>query len=347
MASPQTGTQGSTRRAASRRGARLRSVATMSELERAIRDQPRELRRLAGLELPTRVRHLAARERIWLVGTGTSLHAAELGTAMLARAGIDARAASSLEFARWTRVRKSDAVIVVTHTGETAYARASRQRALDVGAETLSITGDAVGWPEAIETGRRERSQTYTRSYTSALAVLALVAEALGADGLGAAAVLAAAEATEAILEEPRLDRVPEPRRLLVLTGLGPGAVTAREGALKLREAARLPAEGYDGEFLLHGSAVPLGADDALIVLAAERDADGFLTRLASAARGANVPVWQLEQPQPADELMAQIPLIARLQLLALRRAEAAGHDPDEVITGSWADEHLWATGAA
>src|SRR3954465_11461008 len=37
---------------------------------------------------------------------------------------------------------------------------------------------------------------------------------------------------------------LPDARRLIVLAGLGPNAVTAREGALKLREAARLPAEG-------------------------------------------------------------------------------------------------------
>jgi hypothetical protein len=43
---------------------------------------------------------------------------------------------------------------------------------------------------------------------------------------------------------------------------------------------------------------------------------------------------------------MAQIPLTARLQLLALRRAEAGGHDPDTVITGGWDDESLWAFGA-
>ena len=43
---------------------------------------------------------------------------------------------------------------------------------------------------------------------------------------------------------------------------------------------------------------------------------------------------------------MAQIPLTARLQLLALRRAEAAGQDPDTVILSPWDDEQLWETGA-
>ena len=178
------------------------------------------------------------------------------------------------------------------------------------------------------------------------LAVLALIAGELGAEGLGPDAVMAAADATEAVIGDPGLDGVPEPTRLLVLTGSGAGSVTAREGALKLREAARLPAEGFDAEFLLHGSAVPLTGDDALIVLGSGRDGDEFLGQLANAARAEGLPVCEIDQPQPADELMAQIPLTARLQLLALRRAEAGGHDPDRVITGHWEDEQLWATGA-
>jgi glucosamine--fructose-6-phosphate aminotransferase (isomerizing) len=72
----------------------------LSELEAAIHAQPDELRRLAGLELPRAAKRLAAGERLWLVGTGTSWHAAELGAAMFARAGIDARFATSSEFAR-------------------------------------------------------------------------------------------------------------------------------------------------------------------------------------------------------------------------------------------------------
>ncbi len=214
----------------------------MTELEVAIRAQPDELRRLAGLELPSAAKRLAAGERLWLVGTGTSWHAAELGAAMFARAGVDARFATSSEFARGAPLRAGDGVIVISHTGETAYARAARQRALDLGSPTVSITATGVGWPEAIETGERERSETYTRSYTSALAVLALIAGELGAEGLGPEALVAAADATAVALEAP--SDFPEPARLTVLAGLGPTAVTAREGALKLREAARLPSRG-------------------------------------------------------------------------------------------------------
>ena len=308
----------------------------MTELERAIRAQPHELRRLAGLELPAHANRLAAGERIWLVGTGTSLHAAELGAAMMARAGIDARFASSLEFAKRSPLRAGDGVIVLSHTGETAYARAARARALKLGAETLSLTAIGVGWAEAVEVTEKERSETYTRSYTGALAVLALIAGELGAEGLAPEAIVAAADAAEAALAEPALDGVPEPERLLVIAGAG---------ALKLREAARLAAEGYDAEYLLHGSAVPLDERDALVLVGP--DEDGLLHELGKAAEAEGVAVERVcEVAEASDELMAQIPLTIRLQLLALRRAEQGGHDPDTVISGAWAAEALWNAGA-
>jgi len=314
----------------------------LTELEAEIRAQPDALRRIAGLELREQTTRLAAGEHVWIVGTGSSWHAAELGAAMFARAGIDARAATSNDFALRAPLRAGDGVIVLSHTGTTAYAKASRQRALDLGAETLSITGDGVGWPEAIETGPRERAETYTRSYTTALAVLALLAGELGAEGLGPEAVVEAADAVERALEAEL--EVPDDRRLIVLAGLGPYAVTAREGALKLREAARLPAEGFDAEYLLHGNAVPL--NDADVLIAVGSDPDGFVSRLAAAARAEGVPTVELDGPTRDDELTAQIPLTVPLQLLALRRAVARDQDPDKVIVGSWGDDELWATGA-
>ena len=321
-------------------------IGRVTELERAIRAQPDELRRLAGLELPPHANRLAAGERLWLVGTGTSLHAAELGAAMMARAGIDARFASSLDFARRAPLRAGEGVIVISHTGETAYARAARARALDLGAETLSLTATGVGWPEAIEVTEKERSETYTRSYTGALAVLALIAGELGAEGLGPEVVVETAAAAEAALAEPGLDEAPEPERLLVIAGAGAEAVTAREGALKLREAARVVAEGYDAEYLLHGSAVPLGERDGLVLLESGAGEGPLLPELARAANAEGVRTVVHREETLADPLMVQIPLTVRLQLLALRRAEAGGHDPDTVITGAWAAESLWSAGS-
>jgi hypothetical protein len=70
------------------------------------------------------------------------------------------------------------------------------------------------------------------------------------------------------------------------------------------------------------------------------------MTSLATAAEGAGVPVTRLDEPAALPSVLGQIPLTARLQLLALRIAEERGQDPDTVITGPWADADLWSIGA-
>ena len=54
-------------------------AAQPTELERAIGSQPAELRRLLGVPIQhDMIERLRQAHRIWLVGTGTSQHAAEL-----------------------------------------------------------------------------------------------------------------------------------------------------------------------------------------------------------------------------------------------------------------------------
>ncbi len=130
-----------------------------------------------------------------------------------------------------------------------------------------------------------------------------------------------------------------------MFTGEGPSAVTAREAALKVREASRFPAEGYDVEYLLHGHAVPLSGQDRLVVLTPP-DTDGLVAGVAAAAEAAGVPVSRIHEPADLPPVLAQIPLVVRLQLLALRFARERGYDPDVAIEGPWADERLWAIGS-
>ena len=60
---------------------------------------------------------------------------------------------------------------------------------------------------------------------------------------------------------------VKPPARLLEFAGVGINAWTAAEGALKIRETALVATEGLACESILHGPAVALGADDALVCL--------------------------------------------------------------------------------
>jgi glutamine---fructose-6-phosphate transaminase (isomerizing) len=136
------------------------------------------------------------------------------------------------------------------------------------------------------------------------------------------------------------------PSRLTVLFGAGPAAVTAREGALKLREASRVLAEGFESEYLLHGSAVPLTSDDQLIALDPTGDPSGLTAALADAAEREGIPVARVDPPTDLHPLLAQLPLTVHFQALASRWADRQAIDPDRVIVGAWADPSLWSLGA-
>jgi glucosamine--fructose-6-phosphate aminotransferase (isomerizing) len=329
----------------------MSSQPGVTNLERQIRSQPQELERLLRSPQTKEQVHVAAEglhraRRIWVVGTGTSQHAAALGAGMFQEAGRAAHAVSAMQFVRWAPiVGPQDGVVIITHTGETAYALSAHSLAFEAGLDVVVLSRRGSGFPHVIETVDKETSETYTVSYTAAVLVLAMVAGEMGADSLTDAALGAVPPAVAAVLADPGIDAVPTPSRLLVIAGAGPASVTAREGALKVREASRLLAEGYDPEYLLHGSAVPLTADDRLVTLGPP-DADGFMDALASAAGAAGLGVSRLEETADLPPVLAQIPLTVRLQLLALRIAAERGQDPDVVITGPWADEGLWRIGA-
>ncbi|HVH52770.1 MAG TPA: hypothetical protein VNA32_01405, partial [Actinomycetota bacterium] len=74
-------------------------------------------------------------------------------------------------------------------------------------------------------------------------------------------------------------------------------------------------------------------------------DTNGLVRAVGDAAEREGVRVTALSEPADLPPLLAQIPLTVRLQILALRFAEARGQNPDRVITGAWDDPGLWAIG--
>lgn len=324
--------------------------ADVTSLENQIRSQPAEIERMLSSSSVREQVHMASEglhraRRLWVIGTGTSLHAAELGAAMLMEAGRAATVVPAMSFVTQAPViGPKDGVIVITHTGETSYALAARALAFTGGLDTVTITKRGTDFSRAIETVPAETSETYTVSYTTALVALALIAQELGATSLGDEGLAAVPGAVQAAIDDPGIDTIPRPDRLLVIAGAGPGAVTAREGALKIREAARVLAEGYDIDHLLHGSAVPLDRRDHMVTLVPPDEP--LLTGVAAAATTEGVGHTLLREPSSLSSLLAQIPLTVRLQMLALRLAREGNHDPDRVIVGAWADEGLWRTGA-
>jgi len=318
-------------------------------LLRMIGQQGDALDRMAGLDVTRPAGILAAAGRIVLVGTGTSLHAAELGAMMLDAAGRDARWYPAATWARWsTGPRPGDALLVLSHTGETAYAARARADALAARVPVVSVTGAGRGWPEAIETVAPDESHTYTVSYTATLAVLARLAHELGAADGSPGQLAQAAAAVRRACADPGTEDVAVPARSLAIAGCGPWGITAREGALKIREGARMLAEGFDTDRLLHGGAVPLTAADGLVLLEPAADPDGLTAALGSAAEAEGVPVSVLAAADGdrLPPLLAQIPMTVRLQLLAERLARLRRQNPDVAIVGAWDEPALWQMGA-
>ncbi len=319
-------------------------------LLRMINSQADAVERMAELDLAGPAAMLARASRVIVVGTGTSLHAAELGAMMLTNADRDAYAYPAATWARWgPGPRAGDVVLVITHTAETAYAVRARAGALAAGVPVVSITGTGRGWPEAIETVAHDESHTYTVSYTSALAVLARLAHELGAPDGSAEQLARVAGQVRRACADPATDAVAMPARSLAIAGPGPWGITAREGALKIREGARMLAEGFDTDRLLHGGAVPYTAADGLVVLEPQADPDGVTGAVAGAARQEGIPVAVLEAPADGGSLpplLAQIPMTVRLQLLAGNFARLRHQNPDAAIVGAWDDPALWRMGS-
>src|SRR5579884_1775997 len=96
---------------------------TDSAMYQTIHRQPADLRRLLAegwAPAGEAADRLATARRIFLVGIGTSYHAALVGSWLLRAAGSDARAINSFDFALYPDsfpLADGDAVVVMAHSG--------------------------------------------------------------------------------------------------------------------------------------------------------------------------------------------------------------------------------------
>jgi glucosamine--fructose-6-phosphate aminotransferase (isomerizing) len=323
----------------------------MSSFEQRIRSTPDELEQMLSDSKTRSQTHAAAEglhrvRRIWVVGTGSSLQAAMLGAAMLQDAGRSAHAVSSLQFVHNAPiVGPHDGVVVITHSGTTAYAVSARALAFSAGLQTVTIGRKGLGYGDAIDTCEVETSGTRSVAYTSALLALGLLAAQMGADEITPATLSLVPQAVRDAIETSGVESIDPPKRITSIIGSGHAAITALQGALTVRQASRGLAEGLDSERFLHGMAPALGKEDLVVALETP-DPDGFTEAVAVAAQAAGIPVARLSESAPLPVTLAQIPLTIRLQVLATRFARARGADPDDVLHGPWKEPALWSLGS-
>ena len=290
------------------------TMATQPEVLREILDDQR------GLEAAAQ--RLAGR-RVLVVGTGTSWHAANEGAWWLRMAGVDAWAVTGADAASGHPAPgEGDALLLLSHRGTKLYTSEVLERARAAGVPTVVVSGR--GNPDAdLETVPAEVSAAFTASNLGALMRVAQLAEQLGGS-LGPLDDVPDAVARE-LAQGPA--GVKPPARLLEFAGVGINAWTAAEGALKIRETALVATEGLACESIIHGPAVALGADDALVCLDSGTGSDR-LKELADIARAQGAVVYEFARPE-LGEALSVFPLTVIVQKIAVEGAETLGTNPD------------------
>ncbi|HEY7519395.1 MAG TPA: SIS domain-containing protein [Methylomirabilota bacterium] len=296
---------------------------------------------------------LANAPHVVLAGTGSSWHAALVGTLLFARAGRlgpRVRAAFGGELADYGLPRDAgSALLGITHRGTRSVADAlSAARA--AGATSIAVTAKGPGTLGAeltLTTVDREASDTHTVSYTSALAVLAMLAAAVGKDETLGRAVDALPDQLALLLGQESWDEIGARfghRRQYWFVGGGPNHATALEGALKVTEAAWVPALGFDAEQFLHGPWIAVDREDLLVVVAPPGPSRARCLAAARIARDAGAAVLALGAESDrelaalatemialpdVDERLSPIAAVVPLQLFAYHVAVGRGRNPD------------------
>lgn len=337
-----------------------------SALYETIHSQPEAMQAVmegATEELSAASEVLSTAKRVFLVGTGTSFHAAVVGEHLLRAVGIDAHATTNFDFVNYGRdIGPDDAVVAISHRGGKLYGRLAIERAIENSAPVIGVTrlGSPMQGPTVlIPTVENERSATHTTSYTSALMALALLALRLeGQSSIRTGELRSPVErlpdhVAGLLAREDEVRLVAESlaaRGRLVVVGAGPNAVTAREGALKIKESSYLVAEGFELETMLHGGLQAIEAGDVAAVVAAEGPALERAANLVAALRIIGARIFLIIDQNatgrfPTDEIKAEggtvfsypsVPeqlspalAVVPLQLLAAFTAEARGTNPD------------------
>jgi len=305
---------------------------------------------------------IASAGRVFVVGTGTSHHAALIGEHLLRVYGGDVavHAYPAFDFALYgPPLGARDWVIGISHRGNKNYTVQSLARARAAGCSTALVTGEGNpdGRAEAdavFHTVAQEQSSTHTISYIAAIAVLSTLAGHLGHRRTGARILpkrvlsddvpAALREALTREADAAAWARTHVGRRRIWLSGGGPSAVTALEIALKIKEAAYLGAEGMPIETFLHGPFQCAAPEDLFVLIAPagaaqERvaalggmvaDIGAAYLAVGDAARHplqAGAAGWCAVPPVP--EPFTALTCLVPLQLFAYHLALVRGTNPD------------------
>jgi fructoselysine-6-P-deglycase FrlB-like protein len=306
-----------------------------------IQAQPEALRRSAkaiseGLgQLPG----VAPGQVIALVGIGASEHVARSAAPVWRDAGLRAFAVSASELQHAVRP-VADVHVGLSESGRSAETVATLRRC--AGSRRVGVTNvadsplaEVVDDLLCLDSG--PDSPVYTTGYTATLQAAGLLGEHWSGTATDWSALpdLAATVLADGAEVVERLRDVFDAARLVDVVASGPSSATSGEGALMLRESARLHTAAHETYNYLHGPMEPLDPRTACIVvgdgreveLARDTSALGCPTLLVTErddiASGGTLTVLRL--PQAPSPLARAVLEILPVQLLAWAVAGSRG----------------------
>ena len=296
---------------------------------------------------------LSSASHVVLTGIGSSWHAALIGALLLGRAGrlgARVRVVFGAELADYgPPYEPATSLLAVTHRGS-RWAAEVLGAARATGAPTIAVTAKSAeisGAEHVLRTVDREASNTHSVGYTSALAVLAMLAAAVGKDETLGHALEALPDQVALLLGQESWEEIGRrfgQRRQYWFLGGGPNYATALEGALKLTETAGVPALGLDAEEFLHGPWSAVDAEDLVVLVAPPGPSRARCLAAARVARNAGAAILALcadgDRDVAAlasetialpdvDEFISPIAAVVPLQLFAYHVALGRGRNPD------------------
>jgi glucosamine--fructose-6-phosphate aminotransferase (isomerizing) len=341
----------------------MAGIGKQSIMYQTIHRQPADLQRVldTGWEDAKQAgAKVAEAARTYIVGIGTSYHAALFGSWIMRSVGLDARAISSFDFARYPQtypLTPDDAVIVLSHSGAKQFSLTALDVAVRAGAALMSVGGIEAKHPGSeliLRTTERERSAAFTSSHLAAMTVLAQVAvEARTALGPEAAAGTDTADALRLAISdlpgqiesmlarEQDIDLLAESTvaRHSYVVGGGPSEVAAIEAVIKGREAAYVRIDGMALEQFIHGPMICLQQDDTVVlvnVAGASSERNGDAARLLQTL---GVQFWTVGTDLEGNagsfavpetvEVLSPILTTVPMQLWAWQMATLQQIDPD------------------
>lgn len=329
-------------------------------LESEIAEQPAVLEALlssARGEADEHARAIARAAHLVFVARGSSDNAATYGKYLFE--GVAGLVVASAAPSLVTRYRSGpdfarSAVIAISQSGRSPDVAAVVAAARRDGASTLAITNErrsplarAADAAFLLRCGP-ERSVAATKTYTASCLALALLASA-AASARGRASLVfdglteAVAEAVGKRRDAERIARRIGRSAVLVVLGRGYDYATALEGALKIKELARVWAEPYSTADFAHGPRTLLERGTPVLVVAsrgvAARDARSVVSSLrergarvlaiTNDARVAEAATDAILLERRVSETLAPIALAVAAQLVAVALARRNGRDPD------------------